>query len=163
VKSILSTTTAGRGETILLAPRRGRIPSRFRFVQTDAERHQTLLTAVQRFRGQIYLQDGAIQRDELTADGRHDLPVDGLSWHVLTLDGDGQVRATLRFLDEGEASGFDNLWIRHAAITDCPVWGRRVRQAIEEEMLRARRERLRFGEVGGWAIAPACCNCSAAA
>jgi hypothetical protein len=110
---------------------------------------------MQRFRGMVYSRDGAVQTSELTADGRHKLAVDERSWHVLSLDRDNRVCACLRYLDETRASGFDDLWIRHAALSRLPALGRKFRGAVECGMRAARRLGMGFGEVGGWAVAEA--------
>jgi hypothetical protein len=109
---------------------------------------------MQRFRGSVYLEDGAITPEELTSDGRHQLVIDEYSWHLLTLNKAGAVCACLRFLPEANCTEFDELWLRHAALTDSAVWGPKLRRAVEHEMTQAERERLCFGEVGGWAVAP---------
>jgi hypothetical protein len=59
----------------------------------------------------------------------------------------------LRYVDERYAAGFENLWIRQAALAHCPEQGRMFRSAVEREMARARQMRMGFGEVGGWAVA----------
>lgn len=151
VKSIVSALYAKHAEIVILPPVGARVPSSFRHVSDRPESYRCMLSAVQRFRGSIYLEDGAICQDELTADGRHDVPIDEKSWHVITIDSNGRIWACLRFLEEHASSHFDRLWMRQAAITSCPSWGSRVRRAVEEEMAVARRESVRFGEVGGWA------------
>ena len=108
---------------------------------------------MQRFRGSIYLSDGAIQGSDLSFDGRHKVSIDEESWHVLSLDPQGRVVACLRYLDESQRSAFNNLWVKHAAISRCPKFGASFRAAVEERMQRTRRQGLRFGEVGGWAVA----------
>jgi hypothetical protein len=97
--------------------------------------------------------DGAVQPDELTPDGRHEVAVDDHSWHVLSLDGNGDVCASLRYLEESRALHFDDLWVRHAAMASSPM-GSQFRRAVEWQMADARRKRMGFGEVGGWAVAP---------
>jgi hypothetical protein len=111
------------------------------------------MAEMQRFRGRIYADDGAIHADDLTADGRHRLRVDDESWHVLALNDKGQVCGCLRYLEEQHARGFDDLCVRQAALTRSPVLGSKFRQAVEAEMARARQMRIGFGEVGGWAVA----------
>jgi len=107
---------------------------------------------MQRFRGRIYANDGAVRPDQLTRDGRHKVPIDAQSWHVLSLDESGRVCACLRYLDESWAVDFDNLWVRHAA-QGHPVMGFDLRRAVEKQMSEARSMDLCFGEVGGWAVA----------
>jgi hypothetical protein len=128
------------------------ISSHFRNVEVDARRHDELLAEMQRFRGDVYLTDGAIQRDDLT-DGRHQVGIDEQSWHVLSIDSSGRICGCLRYLEERNASGFDDLWVRHAALSQCPKFGSRFRGAVETEMKRAQRMQIGFGEVGGWAVA----------
>jgi len=118
----------------------------------DARRHDDLFAEMQRFRGGVYLTDGAIQPEDLT-DGRHNVGIDEHSWHVLSIDSSGRICACLRFLEERNANGFDDLWVRHAALSQCPKFGHRFRGAVETEMERAKAMQIGFGEVGGWAVA----------
>jgi hypothetical protein len=138
---------------VILAPADFTAGGSFWNIVSNPVRHQHLLAEMQRFRGQIYIRDGAITPEHLTADGRHQVPIDAVSWHVLALDADGKVGACLRYLEETHARGFDELWVRHAALSQCPKFGDHFRAAVEEEMAWARRMRLGFGEVGGWAVA----------
>ena len=137
---------------VILPPSRATVASSFHNIQTDSRKHDDLFAEMQRFRGRIYASDGAIRYSELTSDGRHKMSIDEHSWHVLSLDQDGRICACLRYLEETRAAGFDDLWVRHAAMAHSAE-GRRFRSAVEEEMTRARRMRLGFGEVGGWAVA----------
>jgi hypothetical protein len=109
---------------------------------------------MQRFRGRVYLADRAISAGELTADGRHVLDIDEDSWHLLTLDADRSVCGCVRILDRTGARSLDQLWIRNSALTDSASWGGLFRSAIETEMKTARKDGLRFGEVGGLAMSP---------
>ena len=137
----------------ILPPSRTAALNAFRSPQTDNRSYHDLMARMQRLRGRVYGADGAIRRSDLTSDGRHKLSVDERSWHVLSLDSSGEVTACLRFLEETGESGLDRLQVRHAAVLDCPVQGPRFRRAVELEMKRARRGSVRFGEVGGWAVA----------
>jgi len=128
------------------------MPKVFRNVDVNKRRHQNLLADMQRLRGRVYESDGAIRRNELTADGRHKLNIDDNSWHVLSLDSNGEVVACLRFLEETDASGFDALRVRHAALARSPVLGARFRRAVEKEIEQAHNTAVGFGEVGGWAV-----------
>jgi hypothetical protein len=154
LKSIANSLQAQKAEIVILPPVGVRIPDSFRHVSEEPDIHRSLLAAVQRFRGAMYLADSAISHHDLTADGRQDSPVDAASWHVITVDGGGRIWACLRFLEEGTAGGFDRLWVRQAAIARSPEWGGRVRKAVESEMAAASRDGVRFGEVGGWAVEP---------
>jgi len=137
----------------VLPPSRAAVPSIFHNVQTGTRRYRDLLAKMQRLRGKIYADDHAIGATDLTADGRHRLSVDEHSWHILSLDQQGEVVACLRYLDESDAGGFDDLWLRHAAVAGCPKLGRKFREAVELTLRRTRQASIRFGEVGGWAVA----------
>jgi hypothetical protein len=150
---MVPTRTRTQTRFVVLAPSKIAVPGIFREVETDRRRHDELFAGMQRFRGNVYQRDGAIQPDELTADGRHDQSVDQQSWHVLSLDRDGQVCACLRYADAKNARGFDDLSIRKSALAECPTLGGRFREAVEQGMKQARRMKLGFGEVGGWAVA----------
>lgn len=137
----------------ILPPSKLAVPVLFRSAEVDTRRHDELFHEMQRFRGSVYVEDGAIQKNELTADGRHKLSIDEHSWHVLSLNPQGRVVACLRYLDETHAARFEDLWVRHSALARCPTLGRRFRGAVEQGLHRARRMRIGFGEVGGWAVA----------
>ena len=141
-----------RSEFFILPPSGHVVPGIFRNRSADSELHDDLLAKVQRFRGRIYLEDGAVTRRELTSDGRHNSPVDEASWHVVSLDSERRVCACLRFLEESNAKSFDDLWVRNAAAARS-TQGSAFRRALEGELAGARKAGLRFGEVGGWAVA----------
>jgi hypothetical protein len=122
-------------------------------VTVSKARHTKFIEDMQRLRGKVYAEDGAIRASDLTTDGRHRARTDADSWHVLTLNERGQVCACLRYLDEEHARGFDDLHVRHAALTKSPQLGRKFRHAVERELTRARQTGIGFGEVGGWAVA----------
>jgi hypothetical protein len=138
---------------VVLPPARlATVSSQFRNVQADYRRHDELFAEMQRFRGHVYFSDGAVQAGDLI-DGRHKVSIDEHSWHVLSLDSNGRICACLRYLEERSASGFHDLWVRHAALARSPVYAGRFRRAVEGEMVRARHMQIGFGEVGGWAVA----------
>jgi hypothetical protein len=137
---------------VVLPPSRQSVPKRFRCIDVNNRRYEDLLAEMQRFRGRVYTEDGAVRGDELTPDGRHKVAVDDSSWHVLSLDEHGNVCACVRYLEESRAVHFDDLWVRHAAVANTPM-GCQFRRAVERQMADARRMHLGFGEVGGWAVA----------
>src|SRR5262245_8399172 len=92
----------------------------FSHPEADGSRYVELLAQMQRLRGRIYLNDDAINRSDLTSDGRHALPIDERSWHILTMDEQGKISGCLRFLEESKATRFEDLWISHAALVHCP-------------------------------------------
>jgi hypothetical protein len=126
----------------------------FRNIHVDSGRYDGLLADMQRFRGEVYLSDGAIKPADLIK-GRHKLSIDERSWHVLSLDSGGRISACLRYLAHLNPCGFDDLWLKDAALADCPKFGGHFRRAVEAEMQHARQMNLGFGEVGGWAVGEA--------
>jgi hypothetical protein len=139
-------------QIVVLPPDRQAVTNVFRKVENDCLRYHELLAEMQRFRGSVYMEDGALQASDLTRDGRHRQPIDDRSWHVLSLDESERVVACLRYSPENHARGFDDLWVRHAALSRSPL-AHNFRFAVESEMQRARKLGLGFGEVGGWAVA----------
>lgn len=136
----------------VLPPSRRATPAVFRNIDASNRRRRQLIANMQQLRGSVYEADGAVRRNELTADGRHKSSVDDRSWHVLSLNANGEVVACLRFLEQSQAPGFDSLRVRHAAVARCPFQGAKFRRAVEMEIERARRTAIAFGEVGGWAV-----------
>ena len=146
------TTHSERSQIVVVPPRGAAVPGLFKRPCVNPDSYYALLAAIQRFRGRVYLDDGAITPQELSADGRHILPIDAGSWHIVAQDADGRVCGCGRFSEESACAKFEDLWIRHAALAQCE-WGTKLRRAVEHLMTQARSERLHFGEVGGWAIA----------
>ena len=136
---------------ILLAPP-GNVPSFFRSVDINKERHQQFVTEMQRLRGQIYLTDGAIRPDQLSADRRHVTPEDNNSWHLLTVDSRQRVTGCAWYLQHDETVEPAELRVRHCPLAKMKEWSDLLWKSVEAEITRARREFLRYAEVGGWAV-----------
>jgi N-acyl-L-homoserine lactone synthetase len=91
-----SASTVSSRRLLLLAPTLRAVPDSFTQLRCDARAHEDVLAETQRFRGQVYLQDGAIKPWQLV-DGRHRLEMDQGSWHLLVLDPNGNVCGCARF------------------------------------------------------------------
>ena len=141
-------------ELVLLAPAGCFIPKSFRRRYVDRNKHARWLTAAQRVRGRIYLEDGALQASQLTPDGRHVQHVDYDSWHLLAVDGNGEVQGCARYRHHIGNVGFDDLGVRESWLARCGQWGVSLRAAVESEIVRAKQRGAAFSEVGGWAIVP---------
>jgi hypothetical protein len=111
-----------------------------------------MLARLQRLRGSVYLEDGAIREKDLTSDGRHVSPADEHSWHVLTVEAGGVVRGCARYLAHDWDISFNRLTLRTSALAQDLAWGSRLRKAVESEIALARSRGLAYAEVGGWAI-----------
>ena len=146
--------SSGVRRLVLLAPKGADIPDRFQEVRSSPLAHGELLEDMQRFRGRVYIEDGALREQDLI-DGRHWSQVDDYSWHLLVLDPQDRVCACTRYLPHDESSDFCNLTVSRASIAACPSWGEKIKAAVESEMDVANRLGVRFVEVGGLALAKA--------
>jgi len=153
--NLLDRTIASLNERlVLLAPPELAIPDQFSECQFDLDRHDELIHAVQRFRGSIYCEDGAIAREQLSPDGRHLTPEDGQAWHLLLMDPDGSLGACAWYREYDSLVYFDRLRVRHSALARSPEWSDVLWRAVEQQLADARRQGLRYAELGGWAVAP---------
>jgi hypothetical protein len=122
-------------------------------LKADKPRHRDLLGCMQRLRGSVYLQDGAIQPEQLLADGRHVVPADARSWHVLWLGASGEVSGCARYEQHRMPVPFQNLGVGQSALARHDHWGLKLRMAVQSLMAAAQDGHLHFAEVGGWAVA----------
>jgi hypothetical protein len=142
----------GQHRLMLLAPQNASVPPIFRKFRPDVDWHEQLLAGMQRLRGDVYLQDGAIGPHELSADGRHRLGIDRDSWHLLLIDRYGAICGCVRYCAHTGATSFDQLWVGRSALASSPVWGGRFRSAVESGLRQARSRGVAYVEVGGWAL-----------
>src|SRR5262249_37841124 len=110
------------------------------------------LASMQSLRGRVYLKDGAVQPWELKEDGRFPMPADEQSWHFLLIDDEENTIGCARYLVHPNTVPLEMLRIYRAPIMRDPVWGDKVRKAVESDLHCARREDLAFVEIGGWAL-----------
>jgi hypothetical protein len=137
---------------LLLAPSTDGVPDSFSNPSFDPGRHTHVLAKAQKLRGRIYVEDGAIGPNELTPEGRHYIASDEESWHILTLDSNGEVSGCTRFLAHPNTTSFAQLSVRQSALAKCDQWGEKLRSAIEQDLQLARRRNFAYVEMGGWAL-----------
>jgi hypothetical protein len=138
---------------VLLAPLQFKESPGFGRHCADQTRHGGLLAEMQRFRGAIYLSDGAIRHSDLTADGRHCQAVDNESWHMLSFDRHNVVKGCSRYRKHHESVQFEHLGVSRSEIARSEVWANRLSRAVQNELSVARRRGISLVEVGGWAVA----------
>jgi hypothetical protein len=138
---------------VLVAPPEVPVSREFRNVTIDPQRRQQLVSEVQRLRGSIYVEDGALQRHQLSPDGLHQTPEDERSWHLLFMNKEQQITACAWYLEHDDDASFDCLRLRNCPLSNQPEWRDTLATAVESELARARDEGLRYTEVGGWAVA----------
>lgn len=149
------TTSWYPGQFALLAPSETHVPRAFSRVDVDPARHERILTQLQRLRGRVYLNDGAIEPSQLTPDGRHRQSIDDHSWHVVSLDAEGGVVGCARYLAHRTRVKLEELGVWSSALARHDEWQPVLREAVEGEIELARRRNLDYAEVGGWAVAEA--------
>jgi hypothetical protein len=137
---------------LLLAPPAKPVPASFENVDVDPSRHAELLADLQGLRGRIYLRDGAVESQQLTPDGLHQTPEDEKSWHLLMLDKVGRVEACVWYMHHDPTIPAERLRVRHCPLAHEPAWRETLWGAVELELRRARRARIGYAEVGGWAV-----------
>jgi len=137
---------------VFLAPSAADISPVFGRVESDDAQYSTLVADVQRFRGGIYLKDGAIQPQDLTSDGRHLTPEDDTSWHMLLLDEERHVKACALYLEHQPDVTFDQLRVRHCQMAHDQEWRPKLMRAVQAELNLAKAGGMRYVELGGWAV-----------
>ncbi len=151
---LLERSVASIGERmILLAPPNAYGHEFFRNVEVNVPLRSALVRQMQRLRGGIYLQDGAISQQQLIG-GRHQTPEDEKSWHLLMLDRQQQVTSCVWYMEHDSMASVDSLRARNCPLAVQAGWSERFFDAVGGELARARRLGMRFAEVGGWAVAP---------
>jgi hypothetical protein len=128
------------------------VPSAFRGASCAPEVHDDLLRRVQRLRGRIAVEEGALRSWQLTPDGRDLSPLDVRAWHLLTLESDGTVAGCMRMLVHPENTSFDSLTLSHTSMAACPIRGKLLRSAVHSEIRHASRIGASLVEAGGWVL-----------
>lgn len=139
---------------VILAPYLSDVPKGCRNASVNSGEHEWLLAGMQRLRGAVYLEDGAIASDSLTSDGRHRQAVDDRSWHLLSVDEEGKVCGCARYLRHASSSSFEQLEVVKSALAGDAKWGESLRSAVGRDLSLAARRGLPYVEAGGWALAP---------
>src|SRR5262245_8342947 len=135
---------------ILLAPPSSAQTCNVGSLQVDAVQHKFLLNEAQRLRGRVYVDDGAVDRKQLSRDGRLVHPHDARSWQLLLMNREGRVAGCARYIPHEDEVSFSELGVATSALAYSPSWGSRLKRAVEAERAKARRGGMAFAEVGGW-------------
>jgi hypothetical protein len=143
--------SGGSRRLVLLAPAPYFVPASFSNVQSSLDLHQSLVFAMQAFRGRVYLEDGAIQPSELD-NGRHCQRLDDDSWHLLILDEGEQVRGCIRCREHSSDIEPQELTVSHSPLARSIEWKRPLENAVRAELALARRLGIRILELGGLAL-----------
>jgi len=139
---------------VLVAPTAAAVSDFFQNVEVDVDRHDEIIADIQRFRGGIYLQDGAIHKEQLSGDGRHETDEDSKAWHMVLLNKQRQIGACALYLEHQNSVDPQELRVRHCPLAEGGEWRPKLWKAIKRELSQAREENLAYAELGGWAVAP---------
>jgi len=152
VLKLLERTVASLDQRLVLLAPTAAVPRFFKNVEHDPVGHLRLVRDMQKLRGKVYFKDGALGREQLTSDGLHDTAEDHKSWHLLMVDGFRRVTGCAWYLEHPTSVVVDDLRVRETPLARSAEWCGKLRQGVESELKRARRESLRYAEVGGWAV-----------
>lgn len=143
--------SAIQNQLVLLAPPNRPVPPAFDNAESDPLRREALLARLQQFRGSVYLADGAI--GTLPEDGRHAVPEDLDSWHVLSLDPGGRVNACIWYREYPTAASIEDLRLRNCPLRLHRSWVDPLDRAVQGQLHAARIRQVPLAEIGGWAVA----------
>jgi hypothetical protein len=107
---------------------------------------------MQRLRGKVYLEDGAIAESCLI-DGRHRADVDESSWHLLVLNGQDRICGCARFHEHRQPAVLSELNVARCALARHPETSGTLAGALREELSFSADVGLPYVELGGWAFA----------
>jgi hypothetical protein len=115
--------------------------------------HEARLADIQRFRGRVYFQDGAIPKEALDEEGRHRLESDPQCWHLSMSDTVGAIRGCLRLRPVYPSIDLTQLEVNRVLARMEPASRDRFLRVMEQYSRQALADGLDFGEVGGLAVA----------
>jgi predicted GNAT family N-acyltransferase len=136
----------------LLAPTHTRALGSFGRAKVSEELYYQHLSSMQKLRGRIYLNDGAIQQGELEEDGRFEMRGDEQSWHFLLVDDSENVIGCARYLLHSNTVSYERLRVSQSHLAKCSLWGDKVRRAVEADLKAAQAAGFSYVELGGWAL-----------
>jgi hypothetical protein len=143
------------GDVLLgvLAPHR--LPPLDPFVMTcpDEGLYRQTLDDIQRFRGAVYMDEGAIAATALDDQGRHREPIDERSWHLFLLGRSGFLGGCIRMTRYESRPQCSELKA-HALIERMePAAAAKYRAAVQAFVDQIYQAGLSLYETGGWAVA----------
>jgi hypothetical protein len=119
----------------------------------DEELYYRLLSSLQKLRGRSYLADGAIEREQLTEDGRFVMPGDESSWHFVLTAGADEVIGCVRYsVHDSARVRFEDLRLAHVLRLVDADWAHKLKAAVDGDLRVARERGSAYAELGGWAI-----------
>jgi hypothetical protein len=114
--------------------------------------HCDAISEVQRFRGRVYFADSAIPASALDEKGRHSQDFDFENYHLCLRKLDGRIVACLRMRLHERAAEVRDLWLHDLITRMHPELTESCYAALNSLFELSKRDNVRIGEVGGWAV-----------
>jgi hypothetical protein len=145
----------------VIAPSELPLPAVFRNPCPDRLFYEATIAEIQRFRGRVYLEDGAIAASALDGQQRHFSDWDYRSWHLFILDPQTEICGCMRItsfrpLHHSELKLFELIQRMDAAR------GGRYAAALQSILNDNQALGLKTSEIGGWAVTETLRNTSKA-
>jgi hypothetical protein len=137
---------------IILAPADAEIPSAFSRRSSNGKSYDRILCKVQKLRGRIAFDEGAVREQDLLPEYRHEMDGDAESWHLVRVDENENVLGCARILVHPDWVDYFSLRVSRSAIATDGDWRSEVREAVEKDMRMARDSGMMIVEPGGWVI-----------
>jgi hypothetical protein len=135
----------------VVGPRSGLVPETFANPCPNDQLYEEMIHRIQRFRGSIYLEDGAIPASALDADGRHSTPFDYSSWHFVLLKQESRIVGCMRATLHSSSAPVSNLKLHEMIARMSGEQGKRYGTAVQT-FLREAESGRNVIEGGGWAV-----------
>lgn len=136
----------------ILAPKVANYDPAFAAYTINETLYRSRLDGLQRLRGRVYRQDGAIDDDSIDAEGRFKMCGDEEAWHLILADQEDHVVGCARYLVYANTIPYRVLRISQSALGQDPQWSSKLRSAVEADLRLARQRELLYVEIGGWAL-----------
>jgi hypothetical protein len=122
--------------------------------RVSVSQYESRMSQIQRFRGSIYLGEGAIPPDALDMTGRHYEPFDCDNWHLFITDAKDEVCGCIRVVLKDVPARVEQLKVFEFVERMPPERRPPYRAALQAFLKTAEDERVQLGESGGWAVSP---------
>jgi hypothetical protein len=151
---LLNVSRSTNSRFFLLAPSTASLRPFSGKVVVSNQLHSRLLADAQRLRGRVYVDDGALEPSDLTADGRHISHIDDESWHLLSMTPSGRLAGCTRFRQHPNTVHAGELGVSHIPLARSKEWARGFRASLDSELDAARSIGFSYVEIGGWVLHP---------
>ena len=118
----------------------------------SVQTHHRRLEQIQRLRGRVYVEDGALHPSLLDTDGKHLTAFDHDHWHILVTDEQDEVCACFLLIRYPEDARFEDLKLYELIDRMSPALRPIYEASVRAFMSEASGQNLGFGEVAAWAV-----------